>query len=66
MPILLLFHFSKMKLSYMILGVREVINMKRQTLLFDMDDTLIHCNKYFNEAIEVFTEMLLERLKGAR
>ncbi len=60
----LLFHFSKMKPSYMILGVREVINMKRQTLLFDMDDTLIHCNKYFNEAIEVFTEMLLERLKG--
>lgn len=34
--------------------------MDRQTIIFDMDDTLIHCNRYFIEAIDAFAEMLLD------
>lgn len=33
--------------------------MKPQTLIFDLDDTLIHCNKYFLEAIDTFADILL-------
>ncbi|WP_166239490.1 HAD family hydrolase [Paenibacillus turpanensis] len=29
-----------------------------QTLLFDLDDTLIHCNKYFDMVIEQFAEQM--------
>lgn len=32
--------------------------MNKQTIIFDLDDTLIHCNKYFLEAIEVFAEKI--------
>lgn len=32
--------------------------MKPQTILFDMDDTLIHCNKYFEIVLEQFTDLL--------
>lgn len=32
-----------------------------QTLLFDLDDTLIHCNKYFNESLELFAEWMVQR-----
>jgi putative hydrolase of the HAD superfamily len=39
--------------------------MERQILLFDLDDTLIHCNKYFLEAIDAFADMLLTWFDGA-
>jgi|GEM_PF-133851 putative hydrolase of the HAD superfamily len=39
--------------------------MQKQTLIFDLDDTLIHCNKYFIEAIEAFADMLLEWFQDA-
>lgn len=32
--------------------------MTKQTLLFDLDDTLIHCNKYFQGVIDHFAEQL--------
>lgn len=32
--------------------------MNKQTIIFDLDDTLIHCNKYFLDAIEVFAEKM--------
>ncbi len=31
----------------------------RQTILFDLDDTLIHCNKYFNLVIDQFVDAML-------
>ncbi|SDT54720.1 putative hydrolase of the HAD superfamily [Paenibacillaceae bacterium GAS479] len=30
-----------------------------QTILFDLDDTLIHCNKYFNLVIDQFVDAML-------
>jgi len=32
--------------------------MDRQTVIFDLDDTLIHCNKYFNEVLRRFAERM--------
>lgn len=32
--------------------------MRKQTLLFDLDDTLIHCNKYFVHVIHLFAEQM--------
>lgn len=32
--------------------------MKSQTLIFDLDDTLIQCNKYFREAIDQFSTQI--------
>ncbi|GIP35865.1 HAD family hydrolase [Paenibacillus sp. J2TS4] len=32
--------------------------MTKQTLLFDLDDTLIHCNKYFQSIIDQFADQL--------
>jgi putative hydrolase of the HAD superfamily len=32
--------------------------MERQTIMFDLDDTLIHCNKYFDLVIEQFIGQL--------
>lgn len=32
--------------------------MKKQTILFDMDDTLIHCNKFFDLVIEQFADQM--------
>ncbi|WP_276351358.1 HAD family hydrolase [Cohnella caldifontis] len=32
----------------------------KQTLLFDLDDTLIHCNKYFNLILEQFADLMEE------
>lgn len=32
--------------------------MRKQTLLFDLDDTLIHCNKYFVHVIKQFAEQM--------
>lgn len=33
--------------------------MKPQTILFDLDDTLIHCNKYYDGVIEQFVDQIL-------
>lgn len=32
--------------------------MKPQTILFDLDDTLIHCNKYFDAVLDQFADLL--------
>ncbi|MBB6636987.1 HAD family hydrolase [Cohnella thailandensis] len=32
----------------------------KQTLLFDLDDTLIYCNKYFNLTLEQFADTMLD------
>lgn len=32
--------------------------MTKQTILFDLDDTLIHCNKYFNAILKQFAQTL--------
>jgi putative hydrolase of the HAD superfamily len=34
--------------------------MEKQTILFDLDDTLIQCNKYFMIVIEQFAEQMLQ------
>ncbi|MEX2461772.1 MAG: HAD family hydrolase [Paenibacillaceae bacterium] len=33
--------------------------MKPQTILFDLDDTLVHCNKYYEVIIEQFVDQML-------
>jgi putative hydrolase of the HAD superfamily len=38
--------------------------MREQNLLFDLDDTLIHCNKYFDTVIEQFTDLMLTWFAG--
>lgn len=38
----------------------------RQTILFDLDDTLIHCNKYFNVVIQQFVDTMLTWFAGHR
>jgi putative hydrolase of the HAD superfamily len=32
--------------------------MKKQTILFDLDDTLIYCNKYFDLVIDQFADLM--------
>jgi putative hydrolase of the HAD superfamily len=32
--------------------------MVKQTILFDLDDTLIHCNKYFDLVVDQFTDLM--------
>lgn len=32
--------------------------LKNQTVLFDLDDTLVHCNKYFDIVIEQFADQM--------
>ncbi|WP_409302508.1 HAD family hydrolase [Peribacillus sp. SCS-155] len=34
--------------------------MEKQTLIFDLDDTLIHCNKYFRDTINKFVNQIQE------
>lgn len=34
--------------------------MEKQTILFDLDDTLIYCNKYFISTIDRFAQMMKE------
>ncbi|MCQ6280598.1 HAD family hydrolase [Bacillus sp. EB600] len=34
--------------------------MQKQTILFNLDDTLAYCNRYFNQVIEVFTEQIIK------
>ncbi|MCD1259575.1 HAD family hydrolase [Paenibacillus athensensis] len=38
--------------------------MKQQTILFDLDDTLAHCNKYFDIVIEQFIDLMLTWYSG--
>ncbi|WP_281889139.1 HAD family hydrolase [Paenibacillus sp. YYML68] len=38
--------------------------MDKQTIIFNLDDTLIHCNKYFNAAIAQFAERMSEWFDG--
>lgn len=38
----------------------------RQQIIFDLDDTLIHCNKYFEEILNRFASQLLEWLDAER
>ncbi|PZM63678.1 HAD family hydrolase [Paenibacillus dendritiformis] len=33
--------------------------MPRQTILFDLDDTLVHCNKYFDIVIQQFLDTMM-------
>lgn len=42
---------------------QEWRNMNKQTILFDLDDTLIHCNKYFISVIDRFTRLMVEWFK---
>ncbi|KIL39438.1 HAD family hydrolase [Gordoniibacillus kamchatkensis] len=35
-----------------------------QTILFDLDDTLVHCNKYFNLVIDQFADVMLTWFAG--
>ncbi len=38
--------------------------MKKQTILFDLDDTLIHCNKYFMSTIDRFAGQMKDWFAG--
>ncbi|NEW07026.1 HAD family hydrolase [Paenibacillus sp. SYP-B3998] len=38
--------------------------MREQTILFDLDDTLIHCNKYFDFVIDQFVDLMLTWFSG--
>ncbi|MGG1553573.1 HAD family hydrolase [Paenibacillus ferrarius] len=40
--------------------------MREQTILFDLDDTLAHCNKYFDIVIEQFTDVMKTWYAGQR
>jgi putative hydrolase of the HAD superfamily len=40
--------------------------LKQQTILFDLDDTLIYCNKYFFDAIDRFAQRLQHYLMESR
>jgi putative hydrolase of the HAD superfamily len=38
--------------------------MDKQTVIFDLDDTLIHCNKYFNDVLRRFAEQMQRWFPG--
>lgn len=38
--------------------------MREQTILFDLDDTLVHCNKYFDTVIDQFVDLMLTWFSG--
>jgi putative hydrolase of the HAD superfamily len=38
--------------------------MKLQSILFDLDDTLLHCNKYFELVIEQFADQMATWFRG--
>lgn len=40
--------------------------MPKQTILFDLDDTLIHCNKYFDIVLVQFADLMTTWFKGYR
>ena len=41
-------------------GRTALAGRKTFSILFDLDDTLIHCNKYFDEVIERFASYMME------
>jgi putative hydrolase of the HAD superfamily len=42
------------------------MNNHPQTLLFDLDDTLIHCNKYFDIVLEQFSDLMMTMFASFR
>jgi putative hydrolase of the HAD superfamily len=38
--------------------------MREQSVLFDLDDTLVHCNKYFDFVIDQFVDLMLTWYAG--
>jgi putative hydrolase of the HAD superfamily len=40
--------------------LQEVRNMKKQHIIFDLDDTLSYCNKYFSFVIQQFMDQMAE------
>ena len=38
--------------------------MREQSILFDLDDTLVHCNKYFDFVIDQFVDLMLTWYAG--
>ncbi|MEF3307131.1 HAD family hydrolase [Paenibacillus sp. GYB003] len=40
--------------------------MNKQTILFDLDDTLIHCNKYFDAVLDQFADLMTTWFHGYR
>ncbi|MFD3257436.1 HAD family hydrolase [Paenibacillus lentus] len=38
----------------------------QQQIIFDLDDTLIHCNKYFEQILDRFADQLLEWFKSGQ
>jgi putative hydrolase of the HAD superfamily len=42
----------------------ETITMNKQTIFFDLDDTLIHCNKYFHAVIDRFADWIVSWFEG--
>jgi putative hydrolase of the HAD superfamily len=38
--------------------------LREQTILFDLDDTLAHCNKYFDTVIDQFVDLMLTWFSG--
>ncbi|PYI50641.1 HAD family hydrolase [Paenibacillus flagellatus] len=38
--------------------------MRKQTILFDLDDTLIHCNKYFDDVLDQFADLMTTWFNG--
>ena len=38
--------------------------MREQSILFDLDDTLVHCNKYFEFVIDQFVDLMLTWYAG--
>lgn len=38
--------------------------MNKQTILFDLDDTLIHCNKYFEDVLEQYSDLMTTWFAG--
>lgn len=41
-------------------------NLTMQTILFDLDDTLIHCNKYFDLVLDQFFDLMTTWFAGYR
>lgn len=39
-------------------GAREVLTVEKLNIIFDLDDTLSHCNKYFEMVVNQFLEIM--------
>lgn len=40
--------------------MKEGRSVEKQTILFNLDDTLAYCNRYFNQVTEVFTDHMMK------